>query len=499
MVLDLVQISAGENMMRILVAIANYGMKNVGYAKQLIREYRSMPFDVEIFVLSEAPKDYGNDVRVLTGLPSKDPWSLPFGHKKLFAENVDRYDLFIYAEDDTLIRKENILAFLRATDTIGDEFVPGFVRYELYPKAKKNYPDVRDNYHWVPGSVRTSGEYIFAKFSNDHSACYILTQAQLRKALASGGFLVLPHSGRYDLICAAGTDPYTQCGFRRIVCLSHLREFELHHLSNAYVNRVGLDEDSYKLQTEALLEILEQKRPREELFVTEKSLATPAWDKCYYELCRHDIVRFIPADAKEILSVGCGWGATEAHLREKGKSVMAIPLDSVIGKVAEEKGISVLPPDFGQAFDRLVESRFDVIVLSEVLQHIPHPVEILTKLGTLLSEHGVLVGSVPNLSLSRRLSGRLLGKSRKFTQISGRFNKTNLNLTSKSTIKRWLRASNLHPLEVRYEDYVSSGPLSLLAPRLPRGVGTRNIVFIAETKPSRALRRKAQLSLLLRP
>ena len=469
-------------MMRILVAVANYGVKNVGYAQRLIQEYRSMPFDVQIVILSEAPKNYGNDVRVLVGLPSKDPWSLPFGHKKLFAENVDRYDLFIYAEDDTLIRKENILAFLKATHAIGGEFVPGFVRYELCCRGKKNYPDVHDHYHWIPGSVRKSGEYTFAKFSNDHAACYMLTQGQLREALVSGGFLVPPHCGRYDLICSAGTDPYTQCGFSRIVCFSHLRDFELHHLSNAYVDRVGLDEDSYKLQTEGLLEIVERKRPREELFVTEKFLATPAWDKSYYESCRHDIVGLIPPDARDILSVGCGWGATEVHLREKGKNVMAIPLDSVIGMLAEEKGISVLPPHFGQALERLVESRFDVIVLSEVLQHVPFPVEILTKLGTLLCEHGVLVGSVPNLSLSRRLSGRLLGKSEKFSHISAPFSKTKLNLTSKSMIKRWLAASNLHALEVRYEDYVSSGSLSPLASCLPRAVGTRKIVFVARRR-----------------
>ncbi|MGZ3611690.1 MAG: class I SAM-dependent methyltransferase, partial [Ktedonobacteraceae bacterium] len=91
-----------------------------------------MPFEVDIFVLSEAPKDFGSDVTVLVGLPSKDPWSLPFGHKKLFAENVNRYDLFIYTEDDTLIRKENILSYLRATEELGEDLLPGFIRYELY-------------------------------------------------------------------------------------------------------------------------------------------------------------------------------------------------------------------------------------------------------------------------------------------------------------------------------------------------------------------------------
>ena len=193
--------------MKILVAIANYGVKNIEYAKRLIHEFQSMPFDVDIFVLSEVPKNYGLNVTVLVGLPSKDPWSLPFAHKKLFAENIDKYDVFIYTEDDVLIKTENILAFLSATEQINDGLLPGFIRYELYPDGKKNYPDIFGLHHWLPGSVAKCGDYVFAKLSNDHSACYILTQAQLQKAFISGGFLVPPHSGRYDLICSPGTLP----------------------------------------------------------------------------------------------------------------------------------------------------------------------------------------------------------------------------------------------------------------------------------------------------
>ncbi|MGZ4847554.1 MAG: class I SAM-dependent methyltransferase [Halobacteriota archaeon] len=478
--------------MKILVSITNFGMKNVEYAKQLIQEYRSMPFDVDIFVLSDAPKNYGNDVTVLVGLPSKDPWSLPFGHKKLFAENIDRYDVFIYTEDDVLIKMENILAFLRATEQIGDAMLPGFVLYERYPNGKKSYPGVFGSYHWIPGSVRKSGEYIFAKFSNEHSACYILTQAQLRTALASGGFLVPPHSGRYDLICSAGTDPYTQCGFEKVICLSHLQEFELYHVPNVYLNKVGLDEDDYQLQIEALLEIQKKKRSCDELFLTQKTLATSWWDRDYYEPCRDDILRLIPSDAKDILSVGCGWGATETDLINNGRRVVAIPLDSVIGKLAESKGISLCLPDFELAFQELGDSKFDAIVLSEVVQHLSNPIEVLTKLGSLLKVHGVLVGSVPNLCLVRRLTRRLLAKNRKTALISGHFQNTALNMTNTATIKRWLRASGLNPLAVRYENtgtknptfkdskYETLHPLAGLAPYMPGAIAASNIIFSAE-------------------
>jgi len=466
--------------MNIIVAIANYGTKNVEYVKKLIQEYRSMPFDVDIFVLSEASKDFGKQATVLVGLPSKDPWSLPFAHKKLFADNVDNYDIFIYTEDDTLIRKENIFAFLAATDTLGEKFLPGFIRYELYPNGKKNYPDFHGPYHWISNSVGECGKYIFASLSNNHSACYILTQGQLRKAIASGGFLVPPHSGRYDLICSAATDPYTQCGFTKVICISHLQEFDLHHLPNRYLNLVGLDEDRYKLQIEALQEVLDHKRTNRELFITEKPIATPAWDKNYYEQCRNDIIRVIPDGAQNILSVGCGWGLTEAHLLEQGRRVVAIPLDSVIGKLAEERGISVMPPDFEQAFETLAGNKFDAIVLPDILQHLSNPIEILTKLGAFLSIDGVLVGSVPNLTISRRLFGRLLSKSNKFFELNGGFNNIRLNMTSAATLKKWLKASGFHVLKLQYNEINRLSRLSWLIPYLPSCVIASNIVIVAK-------------------
>src|SRR5687767_12528184 len=67
--------------LRILVAIAGYGEKNRRFLEQTIRTYRSLPFETNVVVLSEAPKDLGADVEVVVGLPTRDPWSLGFAHK----------------------------------------------------------------------------------------------------------------------------------------------------------------------------------------------------------------------------------------------------------------------------------------------------------------------------------------------------------------------------------------------------------------------------------
>jgi hypothetical protein len=83
--------------------IPNHGTKNDGYLARVLAEFRSMPYQTDFVLLSNLQKSHGNDVEVLTGTPTKNPHSLPFGHRKVFGERRDAYDLFVYTEDDILI------------------------------------------------------------------------------------------------------------------------------------------------------------------------------------------------------------------------------------------------------------------------------------------------------------------------------------------------------------------------------------------------------------
>ena len=141
-----------------------------------------MSYQTDIVVLSNIPKELGPGIEVKVGLPSKNPWSLPFAHKKLFAERANDYDLFIYSEDDTLITENNIKAFLDVTRILPEHEIAGFLRYEFDTLGKKYYSTVHSHFHWIPGSVKRIGDYSFARFTNDHSACYLLT----REAIENG-------------------------------------------------------------------------------------------------------------------------------------------------------------------------------------------------------------------------------------------------------------------------------------------------------------------------
>jgi 2-polyprenyl-3-methyl-5-hydroxy-6-metoxy-1,4-benzoquinol methylase len=458
---------------RVLVGIANFGVKNRQYLDRLIAEYRAMPFHVDIHLFSEKEKDYPDDVHAHVGLPIPDPWSLPFAHRRFFADNVEDYDLFIYSEDDTLVEARHIDAFMEASSTLPAGLVPGFIRYEVHEDGRRSYPDIHGAYRWIGDSVTRTGPYTHARLSNDHSACYLLTRSQLQSAIASGGYLVAPHSGRYDMLCSAGTDPYTQCGLARVICISHLADFEIHHLPDAYVKGNGmmnkdcavLDQDGLLSQIEALQGIAAGSLRKEQLFATEKSLATQRWDKSYYEARDDALLDLIPASARTVLSIGCGAGHNETRLQSLGKHVTAVPLDAVIGCMAERSGISVMAPDLDAALSRLDGNRFDAILLAGVVQHLADPVALLSRLSMLLEPAGVIVGSAPNLGSVRRWSARLFGKNPLAYRLPGSWQMSGLRLTSASMLARWLERSGLRPLGA-----VAGGPASplraLIAPAI---------------------------------
>ena len=135
---------------KVLVAIANWGTKNDAYLAQLINEYQSMSFDVDVVVLSNLQKEFGDGVEsVKVDLRGKDPWSLPFAHKAILASRVNEYDLFVYSEDDTLVTEKNLRAFQSVSGTLSETEVAGFFRFEKNPQGELHFPDVHGHFHWI--------------------------------------------------------------------------------------------------------------------------------------------------------------------------------------------------------------------------------------------------------------------------------------------------------------------------------------------------------------
>lgn len=89
-----------------------------------------------------------------------------------------------------------------------------------------------------------------------------------------------------------------------------------------------------------------------------------------------------PGDA--VLDIGCGNGALTFDLAKKAKKVVGIDLNKENIKIAKEKYSA---PDIeyrtGDAIHYVFNQRFDVVILSNVLEHIESRVKFLKKIKNL--------------------------------------------------------------------------------------------------------------------
>ena len=462
--------------MRVLVAIANHGRKNLEYLEHVLAAYREMPYEVSIVLLTDEAKNLGDDVEEIIGAPTEDPRSLPFGHRQLFADRIDDHDLFIYSEDDTLVTTDHIRAYAEVADELPLDLVPGFMRYEVRPSGERSYCSFHSVFHWEPDSVRRVGAHDVAAFTNLHAAVTIVDRARLRSAIASGGYLVGPHRLPSSMLVAAATDLYTQCGLSRVICLDRIDDFMLHHLPNVYLDKMGITTHELKLQLAALEDIRLGLKSGGRLFNTEADLPSLRLRRDYYSRPSAALSDVLGGTRGRALSVGCGTGDMERELFVSASSLTALPLDEVIAAVARDRGITTLPADFDEGLSQVADGSVDVILVHDVVKHVPNPPALLDRLSRTLAPHGRLVVTAPNLA--RETLRRRMGRpERPLPPRIGGFHEAGVHYTNLDVLKSWLQSAQLEMQEVHYDVERPSGVFGRLR-MLDRWVG-QEIVAVA--------------------
>lgn len=381
--------------MKILVAIANYGQGNRGYLLRLLENYHRMGVNLHVVILSNCPKDLGPDVEVRVGLPSSNPWSLPFAHRTLFRERLQDYDWFIYSEDDTLMEWRTLEACMEANRYLREDEIPGFLRVEEGPEGKRYFSTCHSHFRWLPSSVRQRNGQLWAYYTNEHSACFVASRQQIQKAIDSGGFPVEPYEGRYDMLCTAATDIYRQCGFERLICIDRIPDFSLHHLPNKYIGRMGLPEEELKWQVDALREIYAGNIPDTELFNPETKLPGGYGSK----RLRDDpdpIMKEILRDEKGVFIIwGAGDGKAEIDLMGPNREVGVVAQNWIMAKCCQNRGLSVFGAGHIKSGNPPIQA--NVIVLMDVLHLLENPAKSVAEIREWLKPNGLLFIRVPNL------------------------------------------------------------------------------------------------------
>ena len=132
------------------------------------------------------------------------------------------------------------------------------------------------------------------------------------------------------------------------------------------------------------------------------SLKIQLRDKEFYDASRKDLCRNLvvimgrPLKGMSVLDIGCGWGQALLAFKKKGMHCYGFDPAPEGVEYARKKGLDVVRAGM-EKMDVFGGKRFDVVTLTDVLEHLSDPVAVLKEIRThLLKPGGVLFIDVPN-------------------------------------------------------------------------------------------------------
>ena len=231
---------------KILAVIVNFGESQLQYLDKVVAEFESFKdFEVDIIIHSNIElqifEQQYNNVKVNVIDDLDDYEKLPFTTRKTIYDNRDNYDFFIYNENDHLFKESHIKSFIDIQKSLPENYIAGHMQYEEYDEGYF-YPAYHAHYTWDYSSVQKFGDYIVAEFTNKHQASFLLNKEQLHFVISKIDFLNDNIRDGYNIKPRAGTTPYTSAGLKKVIPISHFKDFMLHHLPNKYRDHIGIYE-----------------------------------------------------------------------------------------------------------------------------------------------------------------------------------------------------------------------------------------------------------------
>jgi 2-polyprenyl-3-methyl-5-hydroxy-6-metoxy-1,4-benzoquinol methylase len=153
-----------------------------------------------------------------------------------------------------------------------------------------------------------------------------------------------------------------------------------------------------------------------------------------------ELLSMLPKKAHTVVEIGCASGRLAEAYRAINPSVcyLGVELFEAAAQKAATKMDSVVIGNIEQANvlselkEKLGESQIDVLIFSDVLEHLVDPWDILAKFKPIMSPNGCCVSSIPNISHWTILAGLIHGEWNYAD--SGLLDKTHLRFFTKKTM-----------------------------------------------------------------
>lgn len=156
----------------------------------------------------------------------------------------------------------------------------------------------------------------------------------------------------------------------------------------------------------------------------------------YYKNVRHEMLHFLPHDAKKILDVGCAEGVFGMAIKERNNAeVWGIELMENHAIEAKKVLDKVFTGQCEHFLDSLPKNYFDVIYFNDVLEHMVDPYAILNAIKMNLSKNGLVISSIPNLRYYKIFKELYFDENFEYKE-EGVLDKTHLRFFTKKSIRK---------------------------------------------------------------
>ena len=226
---------------RLLVLIPNFGTHQNNYLDNVLSEYENYTkIDVDIVLFST--HHYENNFNInLTQIICDTSMGYKLSQQpRLYAfDNIDRYDLFMHQENDTLVTQKNILSFIEGQSLLDEKyekntFIHGFIRYEMRENDNEKYfidMAICNNCHRV---AELNGELV--EFYNVHQGGWLVNKSQLNELKNRN----IEYGEKLEDYCSnfyfSNQWPGTQNGIHKRINENFIDDSCIYHLPNKYVN-----------------------------------------------------------------------------------------------------------------------------------------------------------------------------------------------------------------------------------------------------------------------
>ncbi|MGH7022995.1 MAG: class I SAM-dependent methyltransferase [Caulobacteraceae bacterium] len=170
----------------------------------------------------------------------------------------------------------------------------------------------------------------------------------------------------------------------------------------------------------------------------------------YFANPRREWLEVMPANpGLAVLELGCGNGATGAAALAEGRCGVWVGIErqGLAASQAARVLSEVIAGDVDSLAIPYAEASFDLLIMGEVLEHLPDPEATLARLVRYVKPGGEVVASTPNIGHWRIVAGLIRGRFD--YEAEGVMDRTHLKWFTPRSLRRAFEQAGLARVEVR--------------------------------------------------